>query len=82
MGNPIKLFVSTDENLQLCMGEMVSVKDKERKSYTLKYESVVGNLVNFKLMGRGVVKNISIEKENVFDTIRFQYKKIEKVLKF
>lgn len=78
MDTQIKLL----DNVALWPGEMLYVRDKERKHYTLKYEGVSGKFAIFKQMGRNTTKKITCDFVDVADFIHNQYRKVEKVLKF
>ena len=63
-------------------GDMLQVTDRERKSYTLKFEGSIGPNVIFKQMGRNTTKIFQVEANLAQDYIHTQYRKVERVLKF
>ena len=55
MGTMIKI-----DGIELCPGDMLHVKDRERKAYTLKFEAIKGPNVVFKQMGRNTTRQFEV----------------------
>ena len=60
-------------------GQLFQVVDRERKKYTLKYESNTGSTVVFKQMGRNTTKLIKLENDNLNIWLQNNYRKIQKL---
>jgi len=60
-------------------GQLFTVVDRERKKYTLKYESISGGNVVFKQMGRNTTKMIKLENDNLNIWLQNNYRKLEKL---
>jgi len=60
-------------------GQLFTVVDRERKKYTLKYESNSGSTVIFKQMGRNTTKMIKLENDTLNIWLQNNYRKLEKL---
>ena len=63
-------------------GDLFQVTDRERKKFTLKYETIDPKYVHLKQMGRGSTRTVKLEHDIVNLWIQNNYRNVEKIQKY
>lgn len=73
--------IMIDSQTEMYPGDLLQVKDRERKAYTLKYEGHKGKYAVLKQTGRNTIKIFEVETSMVPVFMATTYRKFERVYK-
>ena len=66
---------------EITPGDYFQVVDRERKRYTLKFESLTPKFAVLKQMGRGTTRQVRLEHDLVGVWVQSNFRSVEKVFK-